>query len=82
MVCSSINETNELSGTKSLFVPITLVTTLSNVSPVIDTQRMSLLTVANRLDNVDSSSDIYPTTDYFASTEPLGDNNAAIYFFK
>ena len=82
MVCSSINETNELGGVKSLFVPITLISTLENVSPVIDTQRMSLLTVANRLDNVDSSSDVHPTTDYFASTEPDGDNNAAIYLTK
>jgi hypothetical protein len=82
MVCSSINETNELSGTKSLFIPITLISSASNVSPVIDTQRMSLLAVANRLDNVDSSSDIYPTTDYVDSTEPDGDNNATIYLTK
>ena len=82
MVCSSINETNELSGVKSLFVPVTLISTAANVSPVIDTQRMSLLTVANRLDNVDSSSDVYPTTDYIVSTEPAGDNNAAIYLTK
>ena len=34
------------------------------------------------LDNIDSSSDIYPTTDYVASTEPEGDNNSAIYLTK
>ena len=30
----------------------------------------------------DSSSDVYPTSEYFASTEPDGDNNAAIYCTK
>ena len=82
MTCSTINETNELSGTNSLLIPVTLVTTVANVSPVIDTQRMSLISVANRLDNVDSSSDIYPTSDFVASTDPDGDNNAAIYLTK
>ena len=82
MACSSINETNELSGTKSLFLPITLISKRANVSPVIDLQRTTLLAVANRLDNVDSSSDVHPTVDFFASTEPDGDNNSAIYLTK
>ena len=38
--------------------------------------------IQNMLDNIDSSSDIYPTTDYVASTEPEGDNNSAIYLTK
>jgi len=82
MACSSINETNELSGIKSLFVPITLTTTSTTISPVIDLQRTTLLAISNRLDNVDASSDVYPTTDFFSSTEPEGDNNAAIYITK
>jgi hypothetical protein len=82
MACSSINETNELSGLKSCFVDLNLSTTSSTVSPVIDLQRTTLLSVANRLDNIDSSSDVFPTTDFFASTEPDGDNNAAIYLTK
>ena len=82
MACSSINETNELSGLKSCFVDLTLNTTSEAVSPVIDLQRSTLLAVANRLNNIDSSSDVYPTTDFFASTEPDGDNNAAIYLTK
>ena len=43
---------------------------------------MSLISIANRLDNVDSSSDIYPTSDFVASTDPDGDNNSAIYLTK
>jgi hypothetical protein len=82
MACSSINEANELSGLKSLLVPITLTTTSATVSPVIDLQRTTLLAISNRLDNVDSSSDVYPTTDFFPSVEPEGDNNAAIYITK
>ena len=82
MACSSINETNELSGLKSLFLPLTLTTNSTTVSPVIDLQRSTLLAVANRIDNIDSSSDVFPTTDFFASTEPEGDNNAAIYLTK
>ena len=82
MVCSPINETNELGGAKSLFMPITLSTEVSNLSPVIDLDRKSLICVGNRINNVDSSSDVYPTTDYRASTEPEGDQNAFIYITK
>ena len=82
MACSGINETNELSGLKSCFIDLTLNTTSEAVSPVIDLQRTTLLAVANRLNNIDSSSDVYPTTEFFASTEPDGDNNAAIYLTK
>ena len=38
--------------------------------------------VANRINNIDSSSDVYPTTDYVPSTAPEGDHNAAIYITK
>ena len=37
---------------------------------------------ANRLNNIDSSSDIYPTTDYVSSELTEGDQNAAIYITK
>ena len=82
MACSGINETNELSGLKSCFIDITMSTTSNTVSPVIDMQRTTLLSVTNRLDNIDSSSDVFPTTEFAASTEPDGDNNAAIYLTK
>ena len=82
MVSSAINETNELSGVKSLSMPITLSSTDSRVSPVIDTQRMSMVAVSNKVNVIDSSSDVYPTSIYKAMTEPEGDNNAAIYLTK
>ena len=82
MICSAINETNELSGNKSLQIPLVLTSSKPNLSPVIDTQRMTIVAVANRLNKIDSSSDIFPTADFSASTEPEGDNNAAIYITK
>ena len=82
IVASSVNETNELSAAKSLFIPITLSSTNTNVSPVIDLDRKSMICIGNVINNVDSSSDVYPTTDYNASTEPSGDQNAFIYVTK
>ena len=76
MVASNINETNELSGARSMFVDLELSTTNANLSPVIDLDRASMNLIANRVNNIDSSSDVYPTTDFNASTEPDGDNNA------
>ena len=82
MVASSINETNEMSGAKSLSIPITLSSEIDALSPVIDLQRTSMVAVANKITVIDSSSDVYPTSIYSAMTEPEGDNNAAIYLTK
>ena len=41
---------------------------------------MSMNAIGNVINNVDSSSDVNET--FFASTEPTGDNNAAIYITK
>ena len=82
LVASDINQDNEMSSVKSLSLDLTLNSTLSNLSPVIDAQRLSMIAIANRINNIDSSSDVYPTSEYFASTEPDGDNNAAIYCTK
>jgi len=82
LIASSINETNEMGGVKSLSVPITLSSELETVSPVIDTQRMSVIAVANVVDKIDSSADVYPTTIYKPMTEPEGDNHSAIYMTK
>lgn len=82
LVASDINQDNEMSSVKSLSLDIKLQTNLSNVSPIIDTDRMSMIAVGNRINNIDSSSDVYPTSEYFASTESDGDNNSAIYITK
>jgi len=82
LVASGINETNEMSGTKSLSVPITLTSEIDSLSPVLDLQRMSMIAVSNQINQIDSSSDVYPTSIYKAMTEPEGDNHSAIYLTK
>ena len=82
IICSDVNETNELAGNKSFFLPLKLSSNNSNVSPMIDLGRASFIAVGNRLNNIDSSADVFPTTDYRDSTQPSGDQNAFIYITK
>ena len=62
LVASQINETNELAGSKSMFLDFNMTTTKENLSPVIDLDRKSVVAFTNRLNNIDSSSDVFPTT--------------------
>tara|TARA_R110001592_G_scaffold98717_3_gene281623 strand:- start:939 stop:7322 length:6384 start_codon:yes stop_codon:yes gene_type:complete len=82
LVASQINETNELAGSKSMFLDFTMSTTKENLSPVIDLDRRSIVAFTNRLNNVDSSSSVFPTTDYISPEEPDGDSNEAVYCTK
>jgi len=83
IICSPVNETNNVSGNKSFRMSATLSTTKDNVSPVIDTQRMLACCVSSRINEIDTSSDVNTIfTNYKAMTEPTGDNNKAIYITK
>jgi len=83
LICSPINETNELTGNKSLRLTMSLASTKENISPVVDSQRMVAIAVSNRINEIDSASDINTTfTNYNAMTAAKGDNNAAIYVTK
>ena len=82
MVASDINETNELASAKSFFLNLPMTTTDTNLSPIIDTDRLSTVLIANRINNIDSSSDVFPTADFNPSTDPFGDDNVAIYITK
>ena len=77
MVASSINETNEMTGSKSLFVNCVMSTSNTKVSPVIDLQRCSAFTIQNRL-NQPQSGDV----NYVADTENVGTSTAAVYLTK
>ena len=79
---SQINETNELAGSKSMFLDLTMTSTKENLSPVIDLDRKSVVAFANRLNKIDSSSDVFPTSTYVAPIQPDGDSNEAIYCTK
>ena len=58
MIASSINETNELSSLKSYVTELTLTSKTEVISPVLDLERSTIIAVSNRLNNVDSSSDV------------------------
>ena len=51
MIMSKVNEDAKISGAKSLKMELTLTTQNENVSPVIDTQRCSVITTTNRISN-------------------------------
>ena len=77
MVASSINETNEMAGNKSLFVNCVMSTSNTKVSPVIDLQRVSAFTIQNRI-NQPSVSDV----NYVSDTTNVGTSSAASYLTK
>ena len=52
LVCSQVNEDARLSGSKSLNVQMLMTTTNKSISPVIDTDRCSLITTMNRVNNL------------------------------
>ena len=80
MICSKVNEgfyLSSLPGNKSLTIEMSLQTKDSKVSPVIDFDRVSLITTMNRIDT--------PIKNYL--TDPrinqlTGDPNSAIYLSK
>ena len=92
MIVSPINETNNMSGNKSLEALCTLTTGVENVTPVIDMQRMGMVSVQNRLNNINVSTDYYSSTTlaastvfsdgYSSKTASSGDANAAVYITR
>ena len=82
MVASSVNETNEMSSAKSFQLTLAFTSEFDNLSPVLDLDRGSIFAIGNRIDNIDSASDVYPTSDFIDPTESEGDNTNAIYLTK
>ena len=81
----SINETNELAGQKSFFLDVNLSTQIENLSPMVDLDRKSVVAFSNRLNKIDSASDLGASAlqgDYVASDQPSGDKNEAIYMTR
>jgi len=54
MVASEINETNSLSGNKSATFNVTMQTDNDSLSPILDTQRISLIAISNKINNPSS----------------------------
>jgi len=80
MVASAINETNEMSGSKSFTIALFLNSPNGNenLSPVIDTKKMSVHVIQNRLNNPISGT----TPDFTEETTTSGGSAAAKYITK
>jgi hypothetical protein len=51
LVASDINQTNEMSGSKSIVMNLTFSSSNANLSPVIDLKRINAFAISNRLNN-------------------------------
>jgi hypothetical protein len=79
IVASAINETNEMGGSKSLGISISISSpTDDNISPVIDTSRLSAHLIRNRLYSPVSG----VTPDFVADTTNTGGSGPAQYITR
>ena len=80
IVASAINETNEMSGGKSLGLAISITTPTGsdNISPVIDTSRLSCHLIRNHLFSPASGT----TVDFVADTAKSGGSSPAKYITR
>lgn len=77
LICSQLNEFEELSGNKSLTLECLLSSNKSNLSPVIDLDRTSLITTSNRITWKFGTAD-----DITLVRTPQGDTNEAVYITR
>ena len=73
LICSDVNEQNELGGAKSFRMDLTFTTEVDNLSPIVDTDRFSMMTTMNRI-NQPSDAD--------SSKLSVGDSHDAVYITK
>ena len=78
IVASDINKTNESIGNKSLYVTYELSTTATNLSPVIDLDRVGAFATQNRINSPTSGN----TPDFVAETVDQGFSSAATYITR
>ena len=79
VVASRLNENNEMASQRSFEVRIQMISYSPNVSPFIDIDSIGCVLNMNRINKIDSSSDVPTGTTYVSSTEPEGDNNGFTY---
>ena len=73
LICSGINESSELSSAKSFRMDLTMTSGVKTLSPVIDTDRMSITCVSNRINK--------PTNQNSAKLS-VGDDHDAVYITR
>ena len=74
LVCSKVNEDAKLSGSKSLTMRLLLSTENKNISPIVDTDRCSLITTSNRINHITAADS--------GAEKNTGDLNDAVYITK
>ena len=74
LVCSQVNEDARLSGSKSLNVQLIMTTENANISPVVDTDRCSLITTMNRINDLGVGEN--------DAEKATGDKTEAVYLTK
>ena len=79
LVASLINETNEMSGSKSLVVNLSMSSTNANLSPVIDLKRTNVFVINNRLNNPTVSSTDRFTGDGSTTAFTLSSTPASVH---
>ena len=57
IIASVANETNSMAGAKSFNLQATMTSDVDNISPLIDTKRMSVITVGNRINSLTTDED-------------------------
>ena len=85
IILSQINETNEIAGQKSFYLDVNFSSNKSNLSPIIDLDRKSVVAFANRLNKINSQTDLGVSAlqgDFVPSDQPSGDSNEAIYMTR
>ena len=79
ILATSLNETTNMSGTKSVTVRLDLSSENNKVSPFIDLQRCSITTIENVIDRQDSaaSNGFNVPLSFVSETDPSGGSSAA-----
>ena len=86
IIASAINEERQMVGAQSGQLQFTLSSTSDNLSPVIDQDRMSIVTTGNRVTDFDGTFDkeffFNDDSDYDIGSSPKQDFNGANYITK
>ena len=86
VIASAINEERQMVGAQSGQLQFTLSSTSDNLSPVIDQDRMSIVTTGNRVTDFDGTFDkeffFNDDSDYDIGSSPKQDFNGANYITK
>lgn len=84
LIANASNETSQMGGRKSFSLAVSMSTGDENVSPVIDMQRATLITVSNQIDKQSASpaAGFNVPINFVSETNPTGGSSAAKHITK